>query len=138
MLAVGPTEPTYRYEAEEHERHSTHVDSCSPEVGEHKPAKDAADNVACGKRNVDVECLEFREACSFEKNDREAENCIATENLGGPNDTVLDRRVSTMSQRGNDEGLLTISVRRRLVPWKHSIKLAFAVSAFSNAVVCLI
>jgi hypothetical protein len=89
MLSVSPAEATDRYEAEEHERHATHVDSCSSKVGEHKPAKDAADDVACGQRNVDVECLEFREACCFKENDREAENGIATENLGGPNDTIL-------------------------------------------------
>jgi hypothetical protein len=60
-------------------------------VREQKPANDAADNVACGKGNVDVKRLEFRKARRFEKDDRVAEDGIAAEDLGGPNDAVLNR-----------------------------------------------
>jgi hypothetical protein len=56
---------------------------------EKKPANYAADNVACGKGDVDVERLEFRKPCRLEKNNRVAKEGIAAEDLGGPNYTVL-------------------------------------------------
>ena len=91
MLAAGPTETANCQEAEEHERHASHVDSCSAEVREQKPADDATDNVTRGKGNVDVECLEFRKASCFEKDDRESKNGVAAKDLGSPNNTVLHR-----------------------------------------------
>jgi hypothetical protein len=38
-------------------------------VREKKPANDAANNVTSGKRNVDVERLDLREACGLEEDD---------------------------------------------------------------------
>ena len=61
---------------------------------EQKPANDAADNVACRKRNIDVERLEFRKARSFEKDDRVAKDGVAAEDLGGPDDAVLKEQKS--------------------------------------------
>ena len=139
VLPVGPAETAYRYEAEEHERHATHVDGCSTEVREQKPANNAADNVTCRKGNVYVKRLEFSKSCGFKKHNRVAENGIATKDLGGPDDAILNRGSTSQLDisTGYNERILTISVRRRLVPWKHSKKLAFAVSALSRAVVCL-
>lgn len=61
---------------------------------EQKAANNAANNVAGGKGNIDVERLKFRKACGFEKDDRVAENGVATKDLGSPNDAVLREGVS--------------------------------------------
>jgi len=38
-------------------------------VREEKPANDATDNVASGKGDVDIECLDFAETGGFKKDD---------------------------------------------------------------------
>jgi hypothetical protein len=47
-------------------------------VGEEQPADDAADDVAGGEGDIDVEGLEFGEAGGFEEDDGVAEDGIAT------------------------------------------------------------
>lgn len=59
-------------------------------MGEQKPANYAADNVACGKGDVDVERLEFRKPCRSEKDNRVAKEGIAAKDLGGPDYAVLN------------------------------------------------
>lgn len=56
---------------------------------EQKPANDATDNVASGKRDVDIECLELGKACCFKKDNRIAENSISAKDLGSPDHAVL-------------------------------------------------
>ena len=58
-------------------------------MGEEEPADDAADNVAGGQRNVDIECLDFGEPCRLKEDHRVAQDGVAAEDLSGPNDTVL-------------------------------------------------
>lgn len=58
-------------------------------MGKQKPANYAADNVACGQGDVDIERLDFRKPCRSEKDDRVAKDGIAAKNLGGPDHTVL-------------------------------------------------
>lgn len=59
-------------------------------MGKQKPANYAADNVACGKGDVDVERLDFRKTRSAEKEDRVAKDGIAAKDLGGPDNAVLN------------------------------------------------
>jgi hypothetical protein len=89
--SVGPTETSYRDEAEEHERQATHIDGRSADMREKKPADDTADNVACRKGDVDVKRLDLRKPCRFEKDNRVAEEGVAAEDLGGPDDAVLSQ-----------------------------------------------
>jgi hypothetical protein len=58
-------------------------------VREDKPTNNTADNITRGKRNVDVEGLNFTETCSLEEDNRESEEGISTENLSCPYNTVL-------------------------------------------------
>lgn len=60
-------------------------------MGEESPADHAANDVTCGKSNVDVEGLEFGEASSLEEDNGESENGIAAKNLSGPDDGILTR-----------------------------------------------
>jgi len=103
-------------------------------VREEEPADDAADDVACREGDVDVEGLGLAEAGGLEEDDRVAEDGVAAEDLGGPDDAVLSL-VSVNVRGAVGEEMLTISVRRRLVPRKQSRKVAFSVSASSMAVV---
>ena len=114
-------------------RQTSHIDCRSANMWEEEPADDAANDIACRQRNVDVKGLELAEACPFQKDDRVPEDCIAAENLSRPNNAVLAG--GNVSQQLNPASrvvtlILTISVRRRFVPRKHSMKPAFAVSAF--------
>lgn len=88
---MGPTETSYRDETEEHERQATHVDGRSADMREKKPANDTADNVACRKGDVDVKRLDLRKPCCFEKDNRVAEEGVAAEDLGSPDDAILSR-----------------------------------------------
>ena len=67
FLTLTPSQTTNRDKADEHEPQASHVDGRSAQMGEQKPANDTADNVACGKRNIDVKSLEFSESCCFEE-----------------------------------------------------------------------
>lgn len=59
-------------------------------MGKQNPANYAADNVACGKGDIDVERLEFGKPRRPEKDDRVAKDGIAAEDLGGPYYAVLN------------------------------------------------
>jgi hypothetical protein len=64
---------------------------------EKKAANNTTNNVACGKGNIDVECLEFGKASCFEKDDRISKDCISAKDLCRPDYAVLERTgVSTI------------------------------------------
>lgn len=89
ILTIREPKTPNRYETEEHERHASHVDSSTPEVGEKEPTDDTADDVASGEGNVYIECLNLREAGCFEEDYGVTEDGIPTEVLSGPNNAVL-------------------------------------------------
>ena len=93
VLAFNETECTYRNQAEEHERQTRHVNRCTSEVREKKPADNATNNVAGRQRDVDVEGLDFGEAGSFEEYDTVAEDGITTKDLRCPDNAILLQHV---------------------------------------------
>lgn len=90
-LPRAKSETANRYKAQEHESQATHVNSWPAEVREQKPADDTADDVARRKGYIDIKCLDFCEACSFEEDNRVAKDGISAEDLGRPDNTVLSR-----------------------------------------------
>lgn len=91
VLPRDEVEPADDQQADEHEGQADHVDGGTAVVREEEPADDAADDVAGGEGDVDVEGLDLAEAGGLEEDDRVAEDSVAAENLGGPDDTVLLR-----------------------------------------------
>lgn len=70
---------------------------------EEEPADDPTDDVARGERDVEVEGLDLGEAGGLEEDDRVAENGVAAEDLGGPDDAVLGR-ISTVVRMDQERG----------------------------------
>lgn len=86
---MGEAKTTNHDKTHKHESHTGHVDGCSADVWEKKPADYTTDDIACREGDVHVEGLDLGEACCFEEGHGIAENCIATKNLGCPYDAVL-------------------------------------------------
>lgn len=98
-------ESPYCYEAEEHECQSTHVDGRSAKMRKEKATDDATNNVACGKGNIDVECLKFGKPRRLEKDDRVSKNRVSAEDLCRPDYAILQRTVSVSAiSRSNTDG----------------------------------
>lgn len=76
-------------ETNEHEGHAGHVDSRSADMREKEPTDNTTDDVACREGDVHVEGLKLGEACCFEEGNGVAEDGIATQDLGCPDDTIL-------------------------------------------------
>lgn len=89
LVALCEAKTANDHHTSKHERQPAHVDGCASEVREEKPADDAADDVACGKGDVDIEGLQLRKPSRFEKNDRVPEDGIAAEGLSRPDDAIL-------------------------------------------------
>lgn len=89
FAAFCEAKTTNDHHTDKHERQAAHVNGCAAEVREEKPADDAADDIACGKGDVDIEGLQFGKPSGFEKDDRVTEDGIAAEGLSRPDDTIL-------------------------------------------------
>lgn len=89
VLAGAETKTTNRDKTEEHEAQSAHVDGCSTKAREQEPTDDSTDDVASRQCNVQVECCDRNKTCGFEEDDTVAKDCIPTEDLSSPDNTVL-------------------------------------------------
>ena len=83
--AKGPDDDV----ADEEERKPKNVESRSSNMREKEPAEDTTDDVASGKRDVEVERLDFGETSCLEEDDGVGDQGVAAEDLSGPDDTVL-------------------------------------------------
>ena len=99
MLAGAEAKATNCDKTEKHECQSSHVYSRSAKSGEQEPTDDTADDVASGKRDIEVERCDGIEACGFQENYAVAQDRITAENLSCPNDTVLRMSASAWLQQ---------------------------------------
>jgi hypothetical protein len=83
---------------EEHECQSTHVHGHSPNVGEQEPTNDSTNDVASGKRDVEVERCDRSKTCSFQRYHAVAQDRITAEDLSCPNATVLRLSITMLLQ----------------------------------------
>jgi hypothetical protein len=68
-------------------------------VGEQEPADNSTDDVASGKRDVEVERCDGSKTCSFQKYHAVAQDRITAEDLSCPNDTVLRLSIMMLVQQ---------------------------------------
>lgn len=86
---MGKPESTDDKKDKEHDCVASNVDRCTAEARKQQPAKHDTHDVACRKGDVDVERLHFGEPCILEEDNTVAKDSVTTQDLCGPDDTVL-------------------------------------------------
>jgi hypothetical protein len=99
VLAGTAAQTANGNKTEEHECQSTHVYGRSTDAGEQEPTDDSTNDVASGKRDVEVERRDGSKTCSFQENHTIAQDRITAENLSCPNDTILCLSVLKLLQQ---------------------------------------
>jgi len=66
-FTASESKATNNNQQNEHDRHAAHVYGRSSESWEQEPADYSADDVACGKSDVEIESLKLGEAGGFEE-----------------------------------------------------------------------